>query len=52
MRGLATKTEEPIHFAYTLLAESHPMTLRQLHYAIFSAAKIASENTRRRITSD
>lgn len=45
MRGLAKKTEELIHFAYTLLAESHPMTLRQLHYAIFSAAKIAYENT-------
>src|SRR5215472_12593715 len=45
MRGLAKKTEELIHFAYMLLAEFHPMTLRQLHYAIFSAAKIAYENT-------
>jgi len=45
MRGLSKKTEELIHFAYTLLAESHPMTLRQLHYAIFSAAKIAYDNT-------
>jgi hypothetical protein len=45
MRGLAKKTEELIHFAYTLLAEFHPMTLRQLHYAIFSAAKINYENT-------
>ena len=45
MRGLAKKTEELIAFARTLLAELHPMTLRQLHYAIFSAAKIAYENT-------
>ena len=45
MRGLAKRTEELIHFAYTQLAESHPMTLRQLHYAIFSAAKIDYENT-------
>jgi hypothetical protein len=26
VRGLAKKTEELIHFAYTLLTESHPMT--------------------------
>src|SRR5215472_16993677 len=45
MRGLSKTTEELIHFAYTLLAESHPMTLRQLHYAIFSAAKIAYDKT-------
>jgi hypothetical protein len=45
MRGLAKKTEELIAFAHTLLAEQHPMTLRQLHYAIFSAAKIAYDNT-------
>jgi hypothetical protein len=32
-------------FAHSLLAEFHPMTLRQLHYAIFSAAKIAYDNT-------
>jgi hypothetical protein len=45
LRGLAKKTEKLIAFARTLLAELHPMTLRQLHYAIFSAAKIAYENT-------
>jgi hypothetical protein len=33
-------------FARMLLAELHPMTLRQLHYAIFSAAKIVYENTK------
>jgi hypothetical protein len=32
-------------FARMLLAELHPMTLRQLHYAIFSAAKIPYANT-------
>jgi hypothetical protein len=42
---LAKKTEELISFARSLLAKSHPMTLRQLHYAIFSAAKIDYENT-------
>jgi len=36
---------ELILFARRLLAEFHPMTLRQLHYAIFSAARIAYENT-------
>src|SRR5215472_11537901 len=45
MRGLAEKTYELIAFARTLLAENHPMTLRQLHYAIFSAAKIEYDNT-------
>src|SRR5262249_7748261 len=45
MRGLAKKTEKLIAFARGLLAELHPMTLRQLHYAIFSAAKIPYENT-------
>ena len=34
MRGPSKKTEELIHFAYELLAKHHPMTLRQLHYAI------------------
>jgi hypothetical protein len=46
MRGLSAKTLELILFARTLLSEFNPMTLRQLHYAIFSAAKIAYENTR------
>jgi hypothetical protein len=45
MRGLSAKTLELIAFARRLLAELHPMTLRQLHYAIFSAAKIAYDNT-------
>jgi hypothetical protein len=45
MRGLAKNTVELIAFARQVLAEHHPMTLRQLHYAIFSAAKIAYDNT-------
>jgi hypothetical protein len=32
-------------FARQLLERHHPMTLRQLHYAIFSASKIAYDNT-------
>jgi hypothetical protein len=45
MRGLSEKTLDLIAFARRLLAESHPMTLRQLHYAIFSAARIPYDNT-------
>ena len=45
MRGLSKRTEELIAFAYRILAENHPMTLRQLHYAIFSAAQIEYDNT-------
>jgi hypothetical protein len=45
MRGLSKATIELIGFARMLLAELHPMTLRQLHYAIFSAAKIDYDNT-------
>ncbi len=45
MRGLAKETIELLLFARALLAEFNPMTLRQLHYAIFSAAKIVYENT-------
>jgi hypothetical protein len=45
MRGLAKETLELIAFARLLLEQYHPMTLRQLHYAIFSAAKIKYENT-------
>jgi hypothetical protein len=45
MRGLAKETIELILFARVLLAELHPMTLRQLHYAIFSAAWIKYDNT-------
>jgi hypothetical protein len=44
MRGLSTRTIELILFARALLAEFNPMTLRQLHYAIFSAAMIAYDN--------
>jgi hypothetical protein len=47
MRGLSNTTLELIAFARTLLAEFHPMTLRQLHYAIFSAAQIDYDNTPR-----
>jgi hypothetical protein len=44
MRGLSKKTLELIAFARQLLEAAHPMTLRQLHYAIFSAAKIDYDN--------
>jgi hypothetical protein len=45
MRGLSKRTQELIEFARQVLAEHHPMTLRQLHYSIFSAAKIDYDNT-------
>lgn len=45
MRGLAKETIELIMFARKLLADLHPMTLRQLHYAVFSAARIEYDNT-------
>jgi hypothetical protein len=45
MRGFSKRTIELIKFARTLLGKFHPMTLRQLHYAIFSTSKIAYENT-------
>jgi hypothetical protein len=35
---------ELIMFARTLLEKHYPMTLRQLHYLIFSAAVITYEN--------
>jgi hypothetical protein len=44
MRGLAQSTIVLALFAYKLLKEFHPMTLRQLHYAIFSRSEIAYEN--------
>jgi hypothetical protein len=47
MRGLAKRTLELIAFARQVLEELHPMTLRQLHYAIFSAAVIAYANTKK-----
>ena len=47
MRGLAKATLELIWFAKQLLTEHNPMTLRQLHYAIFSAAnKPEYDNTK------
>ena len=45
MRGQSQKTKELIEYAYGLLAENHPMTLRQLHYAVFSRNEIAYANT-------
>jgi hypothetical protein len=47
MRGLAKETIELIMFARMLLAELNPMTLRQLHYSIFSAARIDYDNTQK-----
>jgi hypothetical protein len=43
--GLSQRTIELIDFARELLKASHPMTLRQLHYTIFSAARIDYRNT-------
>lgn len=45
MRGLSEKTIELILFAKTLLEANWPMTLRQLHYGVFSASKIDYDNT-------
>jgi hypothetical protein len=45
MRGLSQRTIELILFARLLLEQYNPMTLRQLHYAIFSAAIIEYLNT-------
>ena len=47
MRGLSNRTIELLGFAYQLLAVLHPMNLRQLHYAIFSAAVIDYQNDQR-----
>jgi hypothetical protein len=43
--GLSKRTIELRDFARELLAARHPMNLRQLHYTIFSAAKIDYQNT-------
>jgi hypothetical protein len=43
-RGLSKSTIELIQFAQVLLERDNPQTLRQLHYAIFSAAIIAYQN--------
>ena len=46
MRGKSKHTIELIrHALWELLATYHPMTLRQLHYAIFSASVIKYGNT-------
>jgi hypothetical protein len=45
MRGVSLETKRLIEFAYSLLEEDHPMTLRQLHYAIFSRKEIRYDNT-------
>jgi hypothetical protein len=58
MRGIADRTKELILFCQNLLEELHPMTLRQLHYAIFSRQEIAYTNTQKdyrrlsRVTTD
>lgn len=45
MRGTSSSTKELTAFCYRLLKELHPMTLRQLHYAIFSRQEIEYTNT-------
>jgi hypothetical protein len=45
MRGLSTATIVLILYANRLLRELNPMTLRQLHYAIFSRKEIPYDNT-------
>lgn len=58
MRGKSENTKELILFCRELLEELHPMTLRQLHYAIFSRKEIEYTNTQRdyrrlsRVTTD
>jgi hypothetical protein len=43
-RGMSKDTLALIDYARTLLAANHPMTLRQLHYAIFSRNEIEYAN--------
>lgn len=45
MRGLSRETILLIRYANRLLRDNHPMTLRQLHYAIFSRKEIPYDNT-------
>lgn len=47
MRGPSEKTRELIRFCRELLSELNPMTLRQLHYAIFSRKEIDYTNTQK-----
>jgi len=44
MRGISSRALELSDFARELLAAKHPMSLRQLHYEIFSAATIDYQN--------
>jgi hypothetical protein len=44
MRGLSESTKELIRHAYQILADDHPMTLRQLHYQIFSRGQMDYQN--------
>jgi hypothetical protein len=58
MRGKSERTRELILYCKNLLRELHPMTLRQLHYSVFSRSEIEYTNTQRdyrrlsRITTD
>lgn len=58
MRGIARRTKELIQFCRLLLEELHPMTLRQLHYTVFSRQEIDYTNTAKdyrrlsRVTTD
>ena len=45
MRGQSEGTKALILHARKILQADHPMTLRQLHYAIFSGKKIDYDNT-------
>ena len=45
MRGVSSRTKELIKFCWELLKDLYPMTLRQLHYAIFSRDEIDYTNT-------
>jgi hypothetical protein len=47
MRGPSKETLDLIQFGRLLLATRRPMTLRQLHYAIFSAACLNYPNTQK-----
>ena len=46
-RGLSENTKELIRFANEVLSDTHPQTLRQLHYAIFSLNRIDYQNDSR-----
>ena len=45
MRGQSMETKRLIEYACNMLEEDHPMTLRQLHYAIFSRNQVDYNNT-------